>query len=152
MGHVSSSLGRLHHPTIGLLDQLVTTLTASATTTTFWPFIEAVGTVIHSYGESVNVLSPTPADAAAAVSLETEFIPYKHASAVFSYYVDGTLDNHLRGTNNAAYTYGNALNDSAFSLGIWVNPRTYASNARSLMSVYDATGLAREWDFRVNTS
>lgn len=115
-----------------------------------FPFLESVGTIIQSFYQNIEVLNP--ADEAAIRALEAEFAPHKHGDRVHSYYIDSATNNHLRGADSAAYSFGDAAIDSPFSLGAWILPRDTAA-VRSIIAKYRTTAVAaREYDFRVTAA
>lgn len=130
--------------TFDLLDEFVAIL--GATSTTLWPFLERDGQVIRSYGEGIRDL--IPADEAAARSLEAEFEPHRHPGGIHSLHIVRATNNHLRGTDDAAYTFGDGANDSPFSVGAFVLPRDGA-NINDILSKWDVSGgggaEVREW-------
>ena len=134
--------------TFDLIADILTIL--GSTTTTFWPFLENGGQNVRSYGEGIREL--IPADEAAARNLQDEFEPHKHPGGVHSYYIIRSSNNHLRGTDDAAYTFGNGAADSVFSIGAWVLPREGAS-VKDIIAKWDESGGAgfevREWHMQL---
>ena len=132
--------------TLLFLDQIATVLAGGA----LWPFLESHGKFVHPYNLSGGALLQ-PADEAAILALEAEHSPVRH-NGVQSYYFDSANNNHLRGTDIAGYSFGNATVDSPFSVGAWVMPFDIAA-AHSILAKYRTSAVsAREWDFRINSS
>jgi len=81
--------------------------------------------------------------AGAAEALEDDFAPIEHPGRMHSYHFHPTGDHHLAGIDSAAYTFGAATEDAAFSCGCWILPNDITSV--TIMGKYDAGGTAREW-------
>ncbi len=109
--------------------------------TTFWPFLEAVGTQIVSYHQKDHDL--TPQDELAKVALEQEFAPHKMPGGTFSYYFDAAGNQHLRSLDHADFDFGNGTADNTFAVGAWILPLDITTVI--LISKYDAVGTARQW-------
>ncbi len=129
------------------LDSILTLL--GSTRTVFFPFLAGVGSVVQSYGESVHDLSPS--DEGGDVALEAEFIPYKHAGGLFSYFFDRSVNNNLEGVDHADFSAISGGVDAPFSVGAFCLPRL-AGTQQTLFAKYDVAGVAREWALRLDAS
>ena len=137
--------------TFSLLDEIMTLL--GNVNTTFWPFLASHGPSLQPYGSGVQQLVLSPSDEAGILNVEDEFEPHKHPGGVYSYHIDESVNNHLRGVDNAAFSFGDATVDLPFSVGCFVLMTEAVGNARSLLAKYRATAAAaREWDFRFDAA
>ncbi len=137
--------------TFSLLDEIMTLL--GVTNTTLWPFLASHGQTLQPYGSGVQQLILNPSDEAAILNVEAEFEPHKHPGGVYSYYIDSATNNHLRGADNAAFSFGDAAVDLPFSVGCFVLMTEAVGTARSLLAKYRTTAAAaREWDFRFDAA
>lgn len=133
--------------TFDLLDQMVAIL--GTTRTVFMPFLSPLGQVVQSYKGSVHDF--TPSDETGGVNLEDEFIPYKHAGGVFSYFFDRSANNHLAGVDHGDFSAISGGVDAAFSVGAWCLPRL-AGTQQTLLAKYDVAGTLREWQLGLDAS
>jgi len=127
------------------LNAILTTL--GTTTRSLWPFWEPTGTLVTCIGAADLTASET---GAAAEALEDDFSPLLLPCGLYSYHFHPTGDHHLAGVDNAAYSFGNATVDSAFSVGCWMRPNTIASNV--MLAKYDSAGNLEEWRFWIDAS
>ena len=134
------------HSTFEDLDAILALL--GSTRTTFWPFLESVGSVVNSYGESVHILNPSDG---AARNLQDEFIPVQHNGGVFSYFNDRSANNHLAVTADSADFSHSAGTDAAFSVGAWCFPHL-AGTQQMLVTKYDVAGALREYRLGLDSS
>jgi hypothetical protein len=127
-------------PTLKYLDDILTIL--GSTNTFFWPFLEATGIAVQSYGE--EDMPVVPGEAGADVELNdpvTGWAPFKHVGGVHSYHFEGGDDQHLYGADAAKLSF-NGTTDAAFSIGCWF----YTEGATgTLIAKYDVAGTDREW-------
>ncbi len=128
--------------TFEILSKIVEIL--GTTTTTFFPGLESIGTIVPGIGGVGRNL--TPSDESTAIALEAEFVPQQHTMGVYSYYINSGAENHLAGTDNNAYSFGNGTVDTPFSMGLWAFSNDIGT-ARSLIAKYDL--LVEEYDLRV---
>ena len=126
------------------LNEFMTTL--GTTKASMWPFFEFTGTLVSGIGLGDLIPSETSGTAEA---LEDDFAPLLHFGGIHSYHFHPTGDHHLAGIDSAAYTFGDATVDSAFSVGALILPNDVSTVA--LLAKYDATA-AEEWAFRINSA
>lgn len=117
------------------------------TNTTFWPGFESTGTLVSGIGGR----NLTSSDEAGTPNLQDEFAPVEHGPmGIHSYMNVRSTNNHLAGTNDNAYSFGDGSVDSAFSAGCWVMPFDLTTE-QSLLAVYNTTA-AEEWDLRIEAT
>jgi hypothetical protein len=127
-------------------DKLNAILTLLGTTKrSLWPFWESTGILVTGIGVGDLVPAETSGTAEA---LEDDFAPLKMAADLYSYHFHPTGDHHLAGIDDAAYTFGDGSEDSAFSVGAWIRPNAIASN--TIIAKYSAT--VREWRFWIDAA
>lgn len=95
----------------------------------FYPFAELTGTT--SSDESLN-----GHDLTASANLNTFDNAPEYKASVVRYRLNGT-DEWLDIADHADFTHGDGTNDSAFSLGIWIN--TDVKTTRAILAKYDET-------------
>lgn len=138
--YVNGRAQERHYDPFEDLDAILTLL--GSTNTFFWPFLEATGIDIQSYGEEDEPL--ISGEAAANVELNdpaTGWAPFKHLGGVHSYHFEGADNQHLYGADAAKLSF-NGTTDAAFSVGCFF----YAEEATgTLIAKYDAVGTDREW-------
>src|SRR3990172_2543555 len=95
---------------VTLLNAIMAVL--GTTKPSLWPFWEKTGTLVS--GLSVGDLVPSET-AGAAEALEDDFAPLEHPGGLYSYHFHPTGDHHLAGIDHTNFSFGDALDDSAFS-------------------------------------
>jgi hypothetical protein len=154
MGHIGSGLGSKAVKTFALLDQIVTVL--GGTKMAFWPFLSdgssSTGGEIFPYGAGNDAALLVASDEAATRALWAEFAPMTLTGGNFAYYIDSSANNHLAGTDLAAYSHGNATVDTAVSWGAWIMPTEALGTQRCIISKYGSTANAEEYRFYFDTS
>ncbi len=133
--------------TFDLLDQIAAIL--GSTRSVLMPFLTPVGQVVQSYEESVHDF--TPSDELGGVSLEDEFIPFKHPGGVFSYFIDRSTNNHLAGADHGDFSAISGGVDAAFSAGAFILPRL-AGTQQTIWGKYDVAGTLREWQLGLSAA
>ena len=130
--------------TFARLNDIVTIL--GGTKLAFWPFLNGVGGNTYPYGSGNDgILLATNTS-----TLELIFDPVRHEGGIHSYMNDSATAN-LAAADNANFSFGDALLDDPFSLGIWILMQEALGTARSLMAKYGSTAAAKEYDFRFGT-
>jgi hypothetical protein len=145
MALVSPIGGMGQWDTMKALSLIMSTL--GTTKASLWPFLEGTGTLIS--GLSVGDFGSAET-AGAAEALEDDFAPFKHPGGVHSYHFHPTGDHHLAGIDHNNYSFGDASNDSAFSVGAWILPN--AINTNVILAKYDSAGNLEEWRFFIDSN
>lgn len=114
------------------------------TSVALWPFWEKTGQVVSGIAPAIL----QPSDEVALRNIEDEFAPILHKGGLYSYHFNSVGNNHLRGTDEAQYSFGNGTVDSPFSVGALILPNAINNNV--IMAKY--TGLAEEWKFFIDSS
>lgn len=142
-GQILDGRARLGKPvrrgTFALLDELRTLL--GTTDSTFWPFLESVGTLVNEHQvHNKDILSR---DQLAARNLQDEFSPYQHEGGVFSYYLDATGNQYLRAPSSSPFSFDDGGQNDPMSMGMWIFPLDIT--AVTLISKYTATVREYRW-------
>lgn len=127
------------------LNEILTIL--GTTKTSLWPFWESTGQLVT--GISVGDLIPAETSGTAE-DLQDDFAPLKLPCGLHSYHFHPTGDHHLKGIDNAAYSFGDGSVDAPFSVGAWIRPNAIASN--TIMAMYDSAGNKEEFRFWIDAS
>ena len=136
---MGSLAGHREIRTFKLLGQMLDIM--GTTKTSFFPMLESSEDEVKAYKESSHSL--------VATSGGPGFDAYRHAGGVNSLLFDATNSMYLLGPDHGDFTFGDASNDSAFSVGLWILP--YDITGVTLMAKYD-TNSKREWKLEINSS
>ncbi len=117
-----------------------------ATTPTLFPFWESKGTIVT--GISAKILESS--DEAAVKALEDEFAPILHRGGIYTYHFNTGGNNHLKGSDDASYSFGNGTVDTPLSLGALILPNVVNENA--ITAKYDSAGNKEEYKFGIDAN
>ncbi len=118
------------------LDTIITTL--GSTKTSFWPFLEASGSIVQTYKEQDN---PGTVKDVGSDGL----YPFAHPSGVHSYHFNVTEDQHILVADNTSLSI---LAGAAMSIGCWIYPQ---AGSTVIMSKWETSGNdVREYKLELN--
>lgn len=134
--------------TYNLLDQMIAIL--GTTRLMFYPCLQGCGPDVHTYGVlDTGDLAAHARQPAGAVNLEDEFDPVRLAApGMHAYFFDQALNNHMIVADCDHITHGDGSVDSPASWGIAILPTEKIGDQCSLISKFNMTGSAEEFDFR----
>jgi len=147
--HISGGLGSKDIKTFALLDQFITVL--GATKPTLFPFLESVGggtagnTDIWNYKGAAHYVQCVD-EVPGAITLQTEFSPYRHIGGVHSYEFESGGNQYLQGEDSTDYEFAS---NADFSVGAFIFPRDITTVA--VLAKYDVNSL-REWKLGLDGS
>ena len=114
----------------------------------FWPFMEFEGTNVIGFSTVADLIS---SEAGAAEALEDDFNPQLLPSGWYAYWFNPDSDLHLRGVDDANFSFGNGTVDTPFSVGCWIFPVDIASEL-TMIAKYDSAGNKEEYAFRIDAT